>query len=106
METRTFIVVRRDQPGMSGRRAECRPAHLEWLAGSPLPVRMAGPLLDPHSEKPQGSIFFVDARTMNAVRLWTQEDPFHKAGIFGDTEIRPFAPSIGGFAAQEDQTES
>ncbi len=106
MDTRTFMVVRRDQPGMSGRRAECRPEHLEWLATSPLPVRMAGPLLDPQSEKPVGSIFFVDARTMNAVRIWTQEDPFHKAGIFGATEIRPFSPSIGGFAAREETPES
>lgn len=93
-----FLVIRRDRADAAGLRAETRPDHLRWLAGSPLTVRLAGPLLDPNGGHAQGSIFFVEASAIAVVRVWAGEDPYAKAGVFEHTEIRPFTAVIGGFA--------
>ncbi len=90
-----FLMIARDKPGAIETRMRNRPAHLEWVAQHAEKVAMAGPMFEADGETFAGSLFVLDLPDEAAVRAWSAEDPYVKADLFGDVEIRPFRWAIG-----------
>lgn len=78
----------------AARRAAARPAHLEWAAGLGPVVRMAGPLLSPEGQM-VGSVFLIEAADLAAARAINADDPYSKAGVFGQVTIHETRWAIG-----------
>lgn len=52
-------------------------------------LKMAGPFLGPDGN-PNGSLLIVEAESADAARTMAEADPYNKAGLFSDIEVRPF----------------
>jgi uncharacterized protein YciI len=78
----------------AARRAEARPAHLQWAAGLGPIVRMAGPLLDSDG-KMVGSVFLIEAESLDDAKAINAADPYSKAGVFGKVTINETRWAIG-----------
>lgn len=76
------------------RRAGARPDHLAWAANIGPALRMAGPLLDANGQM-VGSVFLLEAESLEAARAVNAEDPYTKAGVFGRVTINETRWAIG-----------
>jgi len=84
-----FILICRDKPDSLALRKETRPAHLEYVKEKADSLLLAGPMLNDHDE-PVGSVLIIEADDNEDAGRFAQNDPYAKAGLFGDIEIRPF----------------
>lgn len=89
-----YVLYCRDRDDAGGIRQANRPAHLEYARDSSM-IRMAGPLLAADGETMIGSLFVVEADDLAAVRRFNAEDPYTRAGLFGQVEIHPFRWLLG-----------
>ena len=55
-----FMIFARDKPGAAARRAELRPAHLEYLTGHTARLLAAGAMLGDDGATPCGSLILLD----------------------------------------------
>jgi uncharacterized protein YciI len=88
-----FVVNLMDRDDGLPTRIEHRPAHIEWLKGSGIPI--AGPFLDSTGEKMIGTMYVVEAEDEAAVRALLAQDPFAKVGLFKSVDIKPWRWTIG-----------
>ncbi len=96
-----FAIICTDKPGEGLRlRQANRPAHLEWLAGLGDVVRAAGPFLDDDGA-PAGSLIVIEADSRQAAAEIAARDPYRRAGVFEEVEIRPWKWLIGNPREQE-----
>lgn len=85
-----YIIHCLDRPdGLSVRLANYD-AHKAYLAEAPLRILVSGPLLAENQETMIGSAFLVEADTLDAVRRFSDEDPFSKADLWTERRIHPF----------------
>ncbi|KCZ92285.1 YciI family protein [Hyphomonas johnsonii] len=82
------------EDGGAALRAQTRPAHLAWAAGLGSTVRMAGPLISADGAM-VGSLFIVEADSLEDVRALSARDPYNQAGVFGRVDIHETRWSIG-----------
>jgi uncharacterized protein len=71
-----------------------RPAHLAWAAGLGSVVRMAGPLLD-EAGGMVGSVFLIEAASLEDVKALHAQDPYVTGGVFGEVRIFETRWAIG-----------
>ena len=69
-------------------RLESRPGHLAFLNGLGDALKMAGPFLSDEGEEPRGSLVIIEAQNMEEAREIAARDPYAKAGVFENVEIR------------------
>ena len=91
-----YTVTARDRPESFDLRAATRAAHLDWLAGSPLPVKLGGPWMDGEGRS-VGSLLIVEAPDLAAARAWAAQDPYAKADLFAELAVEPWRLVVGGF---------
>ena len=86
-----FALLCKDKPGHLNIRMEARPAHVDYLSSlnDEGKLMMAGPFLDGEG-KPCGSLVIVEVETSEAAEALAKGDPYAKAGLFEDVEIKPF----------------
>ncbi|MDL2399543.1 YciI-like protein [Rhizobium calliandrae] len=86
-----FAFVCKDKPGHLNVRMETRPAHVEYLnkLNAEGTLKMAGPFLDAEG-KPNGTLAIVSAETIEAAKAIADADPYTKAGLFENVEIKPY----------------
>ena len=77
---------RDDEVHGAQRRAETRPAHLDWIGRLGERVRMAGPLIS-EDGRMIGSLCLIEAGSLEDARLLAKEDPYARAGVFADVQI-------------------
>ena len=84
-----FAFVCTDKPDHLQVRMDNRPAHLEWLNGLNAEGRLkfAGPFLGADG-KPTGSLVVVAADDLAAARTLSSEDPYAKAGLFAQVDVK------------------
>lgn len=87
-----FAIICTDRPGQLDLRISQRPAHLAFLRASDC-VRMAGPMI--RDGGMIGSLLVVEAEDRAAAESWAAEDPFAKAGLFGQVRIEEWMKVIG-----------
>ena len=71
-------------------RLENRPDHLAFLGGLGKALKMAGPFLDDQGKEPRGSLVIIEAKNMEEACQIAAGDPYAKAGVFENVDIRAF----------------
>ena len=89
-----FILTAKDKPGALDLRVATRPAHLEWINANRAMIRLAGPLLDEAGDM-AGSLFVLEAESLDAAKAACAQDPFNLAGVFESVEVKPWRCTIG-----------
>ena len=85
-----FIIFGIDNPGVTEKRAEVMPAHVEYLKASSIKNIMSGPLVSDDGESVVGSFYLIDAENRQAVKEFQKDDPLVQAGIWETVEVRAF----------------
>ena len=88
-----YALMAYDKDGALDVRMENRPAHLEYLDSTGV-VKQAGPFLDADGN-PCGSLIVLDVADMAAAQDWADNDPYAKAGLFRDVQIKAWKQVIG-----------
>ncbi len=79
--------------GVEARAAALDP-HLEYLRASRDQIRFAGPLLADDGESPRGALTLLDAPDRAAAEAWLAEEPYNKAGAFGEVTFTRWSSSM------------
>ena len=89
-----FAAICTDKPGSLAVRKANRPEHFAYLKSLGEALVLAGPFTEPDGESMNGSLIVVEAASLDEARALIEGDPFAKAGIFAQVEIRPWRWSI------------
>lgn len=87
-----FVIHALDRPGAGDLRASTRDRHLDYISG--FEVVFGGPLLDDDGQM-CGSLIVVEMPDRTAVVKLVADDPYSKAGLFGQVTIRGLRPILG-----------
>lgn len=82
-----------DKPDHLHIRQENRPAHLDHIQRSGV-VEMAGPFLSPEGAM-CGSLIILDVPDLAAAQDWAASDPYARAGLFAQVNMREWKKVIG-----------
>lgn len=83
-----FALICHDKPNGLALRKEKRPAHLAYLQGHADQLVYAGPLMGEDGQTPAGSLIVLDVPDRNAAESFAAGDPYARAGLFDNVEIR------------------
>jgi uncharacterized protein YciI len=89
-----FAAICTDKPGSLDKRKANRPEHLAYLKSLGEALVLAGPFTEEDGTSMNGSLIVVEAASLDDARRIIEGDPFAKAGIFANVEIRPWLWSI------------
>ncbi|MFQ6157988.1 MULTISPECIES: YciI-like protein [Sinorhizobium] len=86
-----FALLCTDKPGALQLRVDTRPDHVAYLndLNARGILKIAGPFLDADG-KPTGSLVIVKADTLEEARALAEADPYAKAGLFANVEIKAY----------------
>jgi hypothetical protein len=85
-----YVMICEDKPDSQELRMATRTAHLAFIDTVVDQVRLAGPMLSDDGARMLGSMFVVEAESLEAARDLNARDPYTRAGLFGNVTIRPF----------------
>ena len=90
-----FVIYALDKPDGGAARAENRDAHRARLHDHDHPIKIisAGPLLN--GDDPVGSVFIIEAETIDEVRAFIAADPYVTNGVYESFDVRPVKWTIG-----------
>jgi uncharacterized protein YciI len=89
-----FAAICTDKPGSLDKRKANRPEHLAYLKSLGEALVLAGPFTEEDGTSMNGSLIVIEAASLDDARKIIGGDPFAKAGIFANVEIRPWLWSI------------
>ncbi|SFJ40569.1 YciI family protein [Celeribacter neptunius] len=95
-----FVIHCLDHPGKVADRLAHYDAHKSYLASAPVASVVSGPLLADDHETMIGSMFIVEAESIDAVKQFNANDPFHAAGIWQEINIHPFSMRVDNRGAR------
>jgi uncharacterized protein YciI len=84
--TMLFVITAIDKPDALSLRVATRQAHLDYVSDTDT-LKLGGPFLDANGDM-AGSLLIIDAPDMDAARWWHANDPYAKAGLFANSDIR------------------
>ena len=93
-----FVIRAIDKENSLDLRMKTRAAHFDYALGTGA-VRLGGPFLDEKGDM-VGSLIIIEATDVNAARVWAANDPYAKAGLFAESEVRPWK-ATGNFCKAE-----
>lgn len=84
-------LICKDKPGHLQVRLDARPAHVEFLNRLNAEGRLAfaGPFLG-EDGKPTGSLVVFAVESIDEAKALAAEDPYAKAGLFAEVDVRPW----------------
>ena len=85
-----YVMICEDKPDSQELRMATRAAHLGFIDTVLDQIRLAGPMLSDDGERMLGSLFVIEAASLDEVRSLNARDPYMQAGLFGKVTIRPF----------------
>ncbi|WP_108610629.1 YciI family protein [Aminobacter sp. MSH1] len=85
-----FIITCLDRADACDRRVDNYPAHQAYLETAPIRNVISGPIPHETEDRNIGSHFTVEADSRDQVIEFNRNDPFFKAGVWGEIVIRPF----------------
>ncbi|WP_022729429.1 YciI family protein [Fodinicurvata sediminis] len=83
-----FALICHDKANGLALRKEKRPAHLAYLQGHADQLVYAGPLMGEDGQTPAGSLIVLDVPDRNAAESFAAGDPYARAGLFENVDIR------------------
>ncbi|MBP1887741.1 YciI-like protein [Sinorhizobium mexicanum] len=86
-----FALLCTDKPGGLQLRLDTRPDHLAYLndLNAKGILKIAGPFLG-EDGKPTGTMAIVKAETLEEAKAISEADPYAKAGLFSNVEIKAY----------------
>ena len=96
--THYFIVFATDHPGLGALRDQIRPRHRSYLRDTGehgVRVHLGGPTLARHGNAMNGTLLVVEAASHEQVRDFVENDPYMRAGLFAQVEIRAWNWTLG-----------
>ena len=90
-----YLIHCLDKPGSSAVRKDNQPAHVEYLKSKPIQIVMAGPIVGDDGESVTGSFLVVEADSRAQAETFSANDPYAKAGLFGDVLINAWKKTVG-----------
>lgn len=89
------------EDGLDLRKAT-RKEHLAYAASAGARLKFAGPMMASEEDMtPIGSLILLDAASQTAAQLFTENDPYNKAGLFEKVTIQPMLGVLGEWLAQD-----
>jgi uncharacterized protein YciI len=92
--TKFYAIILRDRPGATATRMEKLKEHLAHVEEHLDRLAVAGPLRD-EAGGFTGSLLIVKADDEAAARALLQSDPYYRADIWSDIEVRAFGAVAG-----------
>ena len=89
-----YVLICEDKPDSEALRLANREDHLRWVGTKSAAIKLAGPMLSDDGEHMLGSLFIIEAESADAVRAFNADDPYTKAGLWGNVVVRPFRQVI------------
>jgi uncharacterized protein YciI len=96
-----YALICTDKPDSLAIREANRPEHLAYLESLSETLVLAGPFTEPDGETMNGSLIVVEASSLDAARKIAAGDPFAKAGLFANVDIRPWLWTINNPEEEE-----
>jgi uncharacterized protein YciI len=90
-----FVVSCIDHPDKEELRLATRSQHQDYIAASGGMVKAGGPYLDDKGETMIGTLIVLDVADRAAAEAWLRQDPYSKAGLFEQVEIRLWRWVVG-----------
>ena len=91
------------EDGLDLRKAT-REAHLAYAASAGARLKFGGPMMASEEDMtPIGSLILLDAASQAAAQLFTENDPYNKAGLFEKVTIQPMLGVLGEWLAPDDK---
>lgn len=90
-----YALICTDKPDSQQLRLDVRPTHREHLKALGDKLKLAGPFTNEDASEMTGSLLIVEADSVVAARAIADSDPYSKAGLFADIEVRPWNWTIG-----------
>lgn len=87
-----IALMTKDKDGALQTRLDNRDAHLAYIADTGV-VAMAGPFLQ--DDQMCGSLIILDVDDMATAKVWAENDPYNKAGLFQSVELKIWKKVIG-----------
>ncbi|CAH1663165.1 YciI family protein [Chelatococcus asaccharovorans] len=85
-----FIITCIDKPDAAARRLANYDAHKAYLETAAIRNLLSGPLVHETEDRMIGSHFLVEARSREDVEEFNRNDPFNRAGVWGEITIHRF----------------
>lgn len=95
-----YAITLLDKPDSSALRQRVRPEHKAYLAAAADRIAFAGPLTHDDGKTMMGSLLVMDFQSRDAAHAWLADEPFTKAGLYGNTAVHAFVnlwPQKSGF---------
>jgi hypothetical protein len=90
-----FIRLCFDRSGAEALRDEHRAAHRAYINSGVIKLVSAGPLMDDGNAKNIASFMVVEAETLDEAKRFHDDDPFTKAGVFGQSFVHIWDKHVG-----------
>jgi len=84
-----FALLCTDKPASVDLRMKVRPDHLAYLESLGNALKAAGPFTTDDGQ-PTGSLVVVEAADRAAAKVIADADPYARAGLFANVEIKPW----------------
>ncbi len=88
-----FVIHAIDAPGRLQTRLDAYADHRAFLgeaAQHGVTIAASGPLVSDDGATPIGSLFLIEAESIEAVRRFNAQDPFAKVGLWSNVTIQRF----------------
>jgi len=92
--SKLYAIITKDKPGATAIRMEKLREHLAHVEATLDQLAIAGPLRD-EAGNFTGSLLVVKADSLEEARSMLAHDPYFKADIWSDIEIRSFGAAAG-----------
>jgi uncharacterized protein len=90
-----YFVYCRDRPGTLELREALGEEHWSFMDGYADAMIARGPTFAEDGATPTGSLHIVDLPDADAAQAFAHDEPYYRAGVFGDVMIRRFHNSLG-----------
>ena len=97
-----FVIHALDAPGGLATRLDAYAAHRAFLgeaAAHGVTIAASGPLVSDDGATPIGSLFLIEAASIEAVKNFNAQDPFAKAGLWSSVNVQRFDLKRGAVGA-------
>ena len=89
-----YVIHCLDKKDALPRRLANYDAHKAYLGSAKTKSVISGPLVAADGETMIGSMFIVEAKSLEEVQEFHNNDPFKKADVWGSEDITPFLMSV------------
>ena len=90
-----YALICTDKPGALELRLANRDAHLEFIGANKDRIKLGGPFMTEDASGMTGSLIIIEADSVQEVETLAAQDPYAKAGLFENVEIRPWKWTVG-----------